>query len=306
MMDRRQFWMMLVLAMVSGLMGAMVTGLFLIGAPVFAEKTPQHEKVIRAERIELVDREGKTRASLGFGPDIVEETLHSILPNVLPQEGDQTDEGQTAWLVLSDSDGKVFSRLGPGGLYLYDKDQGPLPLIQLDLLPEGNPQLAIRDLDFRLEMSKSVAGISGLAIYDQKGVARVGLGLTEGGKPGFALLGRNGRIRIGLALFPREKPGLFLYDLQGRTRALVGLSDSGVPAIGIYDRAGRERALLSMGPQLGEPALALYDQEAHLLALLGGTEFEETYRRSIAKRSASSLSLFDRDGNVLWQAPSQE
>jgi len=57
-MNRKQHTLTIVLSLVAGLVGGVVSTQLFMGQPVFAEKKPTHQKVLRAERFELVDKEG--------------------------------------------------------------------------------------------------------------------------------------------------------------------------------------------------------------------------------------------------------
>jgi len=57
------------LALISGLVGGTIANQFFAGVPVFAERTPQETKVIRAEKFEVVDKEGRGRGELGLRSD---------------------------------------------------------------------------------------------------------------------------------------------------------------------------------------------------------------------------------------------
>src|SRR2546425_245159 len=85
--------LMLAGAMLAGLVGGAVsTLLFTRGVSGYA----QQERVIRAERFELVDENGKLRAVLG---ELVDQ-------NQSPRVGEQ--EARTSGLVLYDKDGYVI------------------------------------------------------------------------------------------------------------------------------------------------------------------------------------------------------
>ena len=65
-MDKKQYIMTVVLAVVAGLVGGVVSSWLFLGAPVFAQKTPQVAEVIRAERFWVVDQDEKLRAALSL------------------------------------------------------------------------------------------------------------------------------------------------------------------------------------------------------------------------------------------------
>src|SRR3989442_7501235 len=63
-MGKKQYLLTVVLAVVAGFVGGVGSSWFLMGAPVFAQKTPESAKVIQAEKFEVVDKDGKVRARL--------------------------------------------------------------------------------------------------------------------------------------------------------------------------------------------------------------------------------------------------
>jgi hypothetical protein len=65
-MSKKQYSLMIVLALVAGLVGGVVSSQFLMGQPAFAEKKAKPQKVIEAQEFRLVDKDGKTRAFLGI------------------------------------------------------------------------------------------------------------------------------------------------------------------------------------------------------------------------------------------------
>ena len=67
-MDKKQYAVVLTLAVVAGLLGGVVSSFLFVGTPVFAQKTDVAE-VIRAERFEVVDENGMLRALLSLGTD---------------------------------------------------------------------------------------------------------------------------------------------------------------------------------------------------------------------------------------------
>jgi hypothetical protein len=302
-MSRKDYGMMLTIGLLSGLLGGFVSTAFFAGQPVFAQKSQEHETILRAERFELVDVNGMTRARLELGPDVTEETLRSMLKPVLPQETEASAEDTSPRLVFSDKEGTPLAKLDLHGLYLYDKKPGSLPRAQLSVDTDGSPNLELKSETYRAQFTKSAAGIEGLIIYDQQGMARTGLGLSPDGRPALALLGEKGIVRAGLGLFPKAKPGLFFYDAEGKGRTVLGLTDHGEPVLSFYDTDFRHRALMTLGPVEGEPSISFYGKDSSLLAVLGSTELEKTYRKSIEARSPSSLLLFDQKENVIWSAP---
>ncbi len=146
-MGRKQCTLLVILALISGLIGGALSSKIFSMSQVFAEKLAQHQKVFVAEEFRLVDEKGRTRAILGFTPEI----------------------GQPA-LWLKDTNGKIRAalRLGP-------KEEPALALgdsaervrIQLDVtsteITKESPSLILRDddQDMRTHLQTGMLTISG-------------------------------------------------------------------------------------------------------------------------------------------------
>jgi hypothetical protein len=57
------------IALISGVIGGTGANLFLVGTPASAERTAQETKIIRAEKFEVVDKNGRVRGELGLRHD---------------------------------------------------------------------------------------------------------------------------------------------------------------------------------------------------------------------------------------------
>ena len=66
-MSKNQYRLMLGLAMVTGLVGSGISSFLFTGSAVFALRTPTPAEVLRAQRFELLDKEGQPRARLSLG-----------------------------------------------------------------------------------------------------------------------------------------------------------------------------------------------------------------------------------------------
>lgn len=67
-MTKKQCGLIVVLALLAGLVGGLVSSQLFVGQPVFAETAQQNEKVVVAGEFRLVDKQGKTHAVLKFSP----------------------------------------------------------------------------------------------------------------------------------------------------------------------------------------------------------------------------------------------
>lgn len=150
-MTKKQCSLMLVLALVAGLVGGVVSGQFLVGQNAFAEKEPKPTKIISAERFFLMDEDGRPRATLGT-----------------------TAEGVS--LVFMDESGNVRSSITPGGLMVLDS--------------KGKPRimLVLKDDDtVRLELYDETEKRSAILMLTENGFP--GLKLTDDNEKSSALLG---------------------------------------------------------------------------------------------------------------------
>ncbi|MEE9610662.1 MAG: hypothetical protein V3W19_05385 [Desulfatiglandales bacterium] len=69
-MNRRQYVLMLTLALIGGLIGGAISTRLFMDKQAFAQKSLQHEKIIVAEEFRLVDEQEKTRAILGLSSQV--------------------------------------------------------------------------------------------------------------------------------------------------------------------------------------------------------------------------------------------
>jgi len=120
-MNKRQYAVVLTLAVVAGLLGGVVSNQFFMGTPVFTQKTEVAE-VIRAKSFEVVDEDGQARAVL---------TLVNGEPGLW-----LTDQNEKRRAVLG------LLKNGEPGLWLYDQNEKRRA--QLRLL-DGEPRLQLYD-----------------------------------------------------------------------------------------------------------------------------------------------------------------
>ena len=124
-MKRRQYLLLVVLAVVAGLIGGAVSNRLFVARTAEAQGTKQHERVVIAEEFRLVDKEDNLRGIMGFsdngGPELS-----------LYDKGGTTrinmalsDYGEPM-LSLSDEDGtlRMSMNLITGGPELLLRDEG--------------------------------------------------------------------------------------------------------------------------------------------------------------------------------------
>ena len=153
------------------------------------------EEVIRANRFEVVDGEGRPRVVLGT-------------------------QGETAGLVLLDGNGESVAELAVGdetgstSLSLYDM-RGSVRA-SLDLDPEGSPTLSLYDMagEPRLSLGVDEGNTPVIDLTGPYGEAR----MVRGGRglPSLVLMDGDGKDRVSVRVDRRGTPQLELFDAYGR------------------------------------------------------------------------------------------
>lgn len=158
-MSRRDVLMVLV-ALVAGLVGGAASSWFLMGSLVFAQKAPQSEKVLQAERFEVIDQAEKVRAKFGMLPDGT--PLLMLL--------DQTEKSRVELSMETD---------GSPHLALYDR--GGNNFIALAVLPDSSAHLQLFDQAGKLRITLGTApdGSPDLELLDQSKTLRAALGSVQ-------------------------------------------------------------------------------------------------------------------------------
>jgi hypothetical protein len=134
---------------------------------------------------------------------------------------------------------------------------------------------------------------SGLALYDTAGKSRVFLGVDAEG-PALAFYDTAGK---GRALLSATAEGsiLNLSDATGKPRAALAVF-ADAPGLLLYDAAGKISARLS------QDSLRLEDAQ-QFQAVVGVTETEVINMGERRTTSAAAVTLFGKDGKVIWRAP---
>lgn len=164
-MTKKQYSLMLVLALVAGLVGGVVSSQFLVGQPAFAEK--RHEKVIMSQMFALVDENGQFRGEFGLTPTGVSLSLIegkevraslALRPDGTIGLGFRDNDGEFRFILSVTAEATLFDILAgeKGGIQMaYDKNTGVQSLAFIDksgrgravfaLKPDGAPKIAFQD-----------------------------------------------------------------------------------------------------------------------------------------------------------------
>jgi len=191
-MNRKQFAVMVVLVVGSGLAGGALTNMLVAARPVMAgemdlgaqkKQLPpdltRPRKFIRTEGVELTDRKGTVRARFGLAPD------------------------------------------GAPALVFYDAQRGVSLTIGLN--SSGNPDVSLQGkLGARVALNVSSDGNPVMVLKDKKGRTRSILGLMADGSPGLVLSDKSGKMRVIIRLGPDGSPVVALQDEKEKARAILG------------------------------------------------------------------------------------
>jgi hypothetical protein len=154
-MSKQRHSLTMLLALVAGLVGGVVSNQFLVGKSVFAGKKAAHEKVIRAESFEVVDRDGNLHASLS----------HS-------------EYGTTSLLLIPQGTDYAFSAIVSGSGVNVGIDSGEKRNSVSLLVSENLTHLGLdsqkSEIDLRIDRSGSH-----IDLLDKDGKSRAVLGTSE-------------------------------------------------------------------------------------------------------------------------------
>jgi hypothetical protein len=186
-MNKKQFSLLLMLSLLSGLVGGMLTSQFFLGTPVLAEKKVGAQNVVIAEEFRLVDKEDKILSTWGMyagGPGIVlfgkNGQFRAVFSLTSPDEGPV--------LTFADNKGNHRATVGLGAErqpYVTLRDQAGRERISLSLDEDGDPYLALYD---QAENERAILGT-----IDSTKLKRTGT-IEKRSVSSLVLLGKDGQI----------------------------------------------------------------------------------------------------------------
>ncbi len=224
-MNRKEYWWMLALAVLAGLVGGMALNWIFMGDPGFAQKQEEQAKVIRAQKFELVDKDGNVKASL----DMSRDGSPGLLLN-----------NHNSYVVLSAS-----SKLGPSLILSIDEkfERSASVFVKND----GTPSLTLSDkFGDRFSVNIPPDGRAGMVFIDKSKKVRAGIALSQDGSPSINVQdsgelsfsdnrGKH-RFRIVQSATIDDDPVLVLFDKYDKKRAALGL-DKGRPILVFTDES---------------------------------------------------------------------
>ncbi len=203
-MNKKQYSLLVVLVVVSGIIGGGLSNWIIMGDFAFAKKISNNglirESVVTTEELRLVDKEGNEHITIGMGldgePRIVfwnkENNMSSVILGL--------NKDNVPGLVFWDNNGKSRATL---------------------LLSEnGEPRLRFIDGDGRtnnITLGKSPEGESGLSLFDGNGTKRAEFTVASD-EAALGFLDKNGVKQFGFGMLTdsfttiNETPMLYLRD----------------------------------------------------------------------------------------------
>jgi hypothetical protein len=145
-------------------------------------------------------------------------------------------------------------------------------------------------------------------LVDSAGRVRAELGLSPEGNPALTLWSNKAgaskvHTRASLWLAKDGSPRLSLWDGDGQERAGIWLESDGYPALRMWDSAGKLRVAAGEFMKDGSPSIILKDSAGQDRAILGVAPLETVQTGEKRTRAESSVVLFDKEGQTIWQAP---
>ena len=256
-------------------------------------------KILNAERFNVVDKDGRTRAVLGL-----EDRGYNRIWGV--------QEGESAFLALYDqSTTKALAKLTVGSgpcLFLCDEDMQAFvslgvsrTLVSPTPGVKPNAESNVDWWEWRPEIEFATRPQRAAPASQKAGDKAQHVNLF--GEPESPLseeFWHSPRLTLTGGSSPRiEIYSKGLSDLVGDSD-LYGYQ---YPGIHIYDRGGIRRASVGLTAEESLPFVTLKDGDGQTRATLGWTVLETRKTGEETHRPASSLVLFDKEGNVIWQAP---
>jgi hypothetical protein len=182
-MNTKQQALTVLLALIAGLAGGVVSSHFFVDDTVIVEKPVQHQKVVTAEEFQLVDEEKKTRATLKL--DAHRRTSLSLIneEGVAVAKLESSKDGSS--LTLSDQHGRdriwLMASEILGEAYLYMVDYLGMPRCVLHADKDGKSYLYMNDPNRvpRISFGVEADGTPSIEVKDKNGNSRAVLGIAR-------------------------------------------------------------------------------------------------------------------------------
>jgi hypothetical protein len=136
-----------------------------------------------------------------------------------------------------------------------------------------------------------------VTINDAAGRPRIRLG-QERGPPQLVFLDASGRPHITLG--ETSTGPLLRFRDKNEVRVVLSADYDGSASLLLTDAAGKSRCGLGTDPD-GSPSVEIRDEDGDLRAVLGESDSVDKVTGRQIKTAESALTLFDTEGNIVWQ-----
>jgi hypothetical protein len=143
-------------------------------------------------------------------------------------------------------------------------------------------------------------GTPNLSLYDKQGAVALSCGVNPDGNPLLLVQGPGGS-KLLLGVGADGDPTLSLQDKKDHPRIALRLAADGSPMLAFLDEHGRIRSIFRLGAD-GNALLAC-DDETGKTRLVIGSIVPAFFTGNLPAKDISSLTLFDKNEKVIWQAP---
>lgn len=264
-MKRREYVLMLSIAMLFGFVGGLISGCIIKSSPVLAQNPTQPDKVIQAKRFEVVDELGNVRAVLGVEPDryVINarnklEDAISRLPETSPLAVQyrrilkQIATANRVGLSIKNSQATLQ------GIYLGTTISTKPPEAEFIL---GDPNSTLEEDQIKLDkLNRSWENVNW--------------------------------IDAPIVQVNRVTP-------NDSSTASMSINPDGMPSLGVARYKGAY-AVLILGKE--GPSFT-FEDNSHFKTEIGNTPPGPSKAGSLENRNAASVVLFDMDQNIIWKAP---
>ena len=284
-MNRNQYALLLMMSMIISLVGGAISSWLLMGEPVFAQKTTQHQKVIRVEKFELVDKNGKVWAEFEVDA-IYRGPVLSFLDNKSNVRAEFSLILGSPTITFRDKDSKkrmTIELLDSGAPIIKFKDNNGGRRMVLSARNAGSGLEVYQNTGKRVvAMVASPNGGGGVMLYDKNGTERGSFGLRDN-NPKLNLTSRDRSLNASIGIV-NDKPRLVLHDgnseralfayvedgnprltfiEKGMPRVSFGLLHTGDAVINFKDKYKNNR--ITLGLANGDPLIAVTDKAEKLI-----------------------------------------
>lgn len=297
--------LMVIVALAAGLLGGTALTRIFPGQTVLPQQQSQQQEVIRAQRIELVDANGKARIvlgteslDLGHGYEGPAPIMHGIGIFILNDEANPVaalgvNVDGAPILELHGQHGTVALAAGDSASIPYPHG----PALMLENTTVGRALLRVEEQEAQLNLTSlsSSNKEAEIALTTEKDFgANLHLTFTDHSSESEKSVDLAANSLPYLIISSRKE--FFSKDQADRSGKKELSKEEAIRRLIAHTHIG-------LGIESSGPNLSINDEHGALRTVLGTTQLKDPRTGSVETRSPSSLVLFGENGKVIWQAP---